>query len=566
MATPSLGRAERSDRRFVRRWGLIALFLLAFPYLVLALLTGAVSPGGTYSGMLFNPADTFLYLSQVLHSHLGEWAFTDYFTYLHEPPLALFALYTVIGKLLLVPATPLTEAIAFHAARLALAALFIQQAWRLYGELLVGRAVRRLSLMFVLFTSGLGLYQAVGAAVLGADLGHFRIPFDLDFIESSSFYGLLYAPHFAAVLLLVVVYLRALHHASSVESGGWRATAAGVASSAALATIHPEKIGVLGLCTVLYLAALQVQGRGGARRWLQGLLMVGGGVPYTVFALLLTIGDKQIVELLRQGRPHLPPPDPWFYYPLGYGIPGLLALAGLPQLVRRFRDAPRGVLLLWSMVLASLVILLAPWQALDHRAEAMQVAVAGLAARSLVREVLPRLWRTRLFRAAARRRFLGYRRRRLRLLSINLVLIFSSVTVLYLAFGTIRGTLTDTVELYLNRDDPTALAWMQDHVGRDQVVLTGPYTAQFVAAYGGTHVVWGEWAFTPDYYAEGARLAKFFRGDTNRAEYLRSHGVQWIYFGPREANLDPSLDPASLPGVSGVYRTGATTIYRVGAP
>src|SRR5207245_5967475 len=142
-----------------------------------------------------------------------------------------------------------------------------------------------------------------------------------------------------------------------------------------------------------------------------------------------------------------------------------------------------------------------PWQALDHRAEGLQMAVAGLGGRNLVRLVLPRLWRTRAFAAAARRRVLGYRRRRLRLLSLNLCLIFSSPTVLALAFGSPRAALQDGVEVYLNADDPSALSWLRQHASGRDVVVAGPESAQFVAAYGGTHVVWGEWAFTPNFDA-----------------------------------------------------------------
>jgi hypothetical protein len=298
------------------------------------------------------------------------------------------------------------------------------------------------------------------------------------------------------------------------------------------------------------------------KRLLQGGLMVLGGVPYTAFALLLTVADKQVVELLRQGRPHKPPPDPWFYYPLGFGFPGLFAAVGLPRVLRSPRRAPPGELLLWSMVAGSLVILLTPWQALDHRAEGMQLAVAGLAARSLVHEILPRFWRGRAFAAAVQRRLFGYRRRRLRLLSLNVVIILSSLTILALTFASWRTALRDApAEIYLNRDDPPALAWLRDHASPDQVVLAGPQSAQFVAAYGGTHVVWGEWAFTPNYDAEHLQLSAFFLGQSEPRAYLRNHAVDWLYFGPREAGF--ALQPGTIAALHAEYHQGETTIYRV---
>lgn len=561
MSFPSAAAERPSDRRFRRRWMLAALFLLVFPYALLALLTPALAPGGQYTGQIFNPSDTFLYLSQMLHGHLGEWTFTDYFTYLDLPSLPLFPLYLVIGHLLPGPAGSLSLNLAFQLWRLVIAVLFMQQAWKLYGELLPGRASRRVAFLFLLFTAGMGAYRAMLAWLPPPP----HAPFDLDFIESSSFYGLLYAPHFAAALLLIVVYLRALFRATMTPQGSWRATAVGALAAAAVATIHPEKVGVLGIATVVFLAWRQLQRGAGMRHWVQGLVMVGGGVPYTLFVLRLTADDQQVKMLLHQGRPHLPPPDPWFYYPLGYGLPGLFAVLGLPRLIRRLREAPPGEALLWSMVLASVAILLAPWQALDHRAEGMQLAVAGLAGRNLVHLLLPRLWRTRAFAAAVRRRLLGYRRRRLRLLSLNLCVILSCPTVLALAFSSPRAALADSVEVYLNADDTRALPWLRTHARPSDIVLTGPFTAQFVAAYGGTHVVWGEWAFTPNFDAEGRRLVELLRGRTDARQYMTERHVTFVYFGPRERDeaSGGTFEPARLPFLVPAYRTGGTVIYRV---
>jgi hypothetical protein len=509
--------------------------------------------------MLFNPADTFLYLTQMLHAHAGEWLWTDNFTYVREPPLFLFGLYTLMGKAIIGPANVVSEGLMFHGVRLLLAALFIHQAWKLYGELLPGRVARRVALLFVLFTAGMGAYRFFffWLPPPGSD----RFPFDIAFIESSSLFGLLYAPHFAAVLLLMVIYLRALFRALSTAAGGWRATLVGALAAALLATIHPEKVGVLAITTVLYLAVLQLQGGGGLRQWFKGALMVAGGVPYTAFAFLLTVNDKQVVELLRQGRPHQPPPDPWFYYPLGYGIPLLAALSGLPRLLRRLRSAPRGEVLLWCTVVAGIVILLTPWHALDHRAEGLQLALAGLAGRNLTRVALPRVWRARWF-AAAINAGLFRSRRRARHLSVNLTLIFSSVTILALAFGSPRAGLQDSTEIYLTRDDSAALGWISSNLDRDQLVVAGPESAQFVAAYGGTRVVFGNWAFTPNFDAEARNLLAFFQARTDLRAYLDNRQVGWFYYGPREQAVS-AFDPAALPFLRPVYRTGNTVIYRV---
>src|SRR5438552_4709684 len=143
----------QSDRRFAVGWGILCLLLVSLPYAALLLLTPA---GERYTGVLFNPVDAFRYLGIMQHGHDGAWTFSNYFTYVRHAPIAIFTFYTVLGKLVPGSAGPAALGIAFHAAGLFLAALFIQQAWRLYGEVLPGRAARRVALVCLLVTSGLG--------------------------------------------------------------------------------------------------------------------------------------------------------------------------------------------------------------------------------------------------------------------------------------------------------------------------------------------------------------------------------------------------------------------------
>ena len=130
-ASPNPPRDRTRDRRFFRRWAITAAVMLVFPYVVLTLLRPA---GTTYTGMLFVPGDTFLYLSVMLHSHLGAWSFVDLFTWRREPGLPILLLYILLGKVVPGSGGPVELALVFHLARLAFSLAFIHQAWRLYGR------------------------------------------------------------------------------------------------------------------------------------------------------------------------------------------------------------------------------------------------------------------------------------------------------------------------------------------------------------------------------------------------------------------------------------------------
>jgi hypothetical protein len=75
-------------------------------------------------------------------------------------------------------------------------------------------------------------------------------------------------------------------------------------------------------------------------------------------------------------------------------------------------------------------------------------------------------------------------------------------------------------------------------------------------------VVFGNWAFTPNFDAEARNLLAFFQARTDLHAYLDAHRVGWLYFGPREQAVS-AFDPAALPFFRPAYRTGNTVIYRV---
>jgi hypothetical protein len=556
-----------SDRRFRRRWSLVGLFLLTIPYLVLAV----VRPAHTiYSGVIYNPNDAFFYFAQLLHGHDGEWIMTNYFTYLQQPPIPIYWFYHLLGRITPGIPNPVVTALAWHGVRLLLAALFLNQLWKLLGELLPGRSSRRVAFLFVLFTAGVAAYQAVALA-LAPGLAGGGDPFDLKYTESSTFFELLFAPHFAAVMLLLVVYLRGLFRAT--QTGSVAATAVAGAALLVLSTIHPDKPLALALMVLLFLGWVAWHDGFQPRRWLLAGLAILPGLPYPAFLFWLSRHDPQVSAFLPQDN--YVPPGPLGYL-LGYGIPGLVALTGLPRLFRR-RAAGAGEALLWALVVGGLAFALAPSTMVPRKSvEGVQLALGALAGRNLVHLLGPRLWRGRAFAALVRRRLFGYSRRRLRVLSLNLVVILSSTTVIALSLAAPRAALLDAAEIYITRDDLSALRWLRDHSAPSDVVVGSEESGQFVAAYAGDHVVFGHFQFTPHVGQEHQALVTFFGRDRGQGcveaagadahQYLLSRNVTWLYYGPRErrcAAISSAVHPATADYVAAAFRVGTTVIYRV---
>ncbi|MFN2465848.1 MAG: hypothetical protein ABR598_06215 [Candidatus Dormibacteria bacterium] len=550
-----LSPAGRSGRRFFRRQALTAMGLLVLPYAVL-MFTGP--RGSTYTGILFNPNDTFLYYAQMAQAQHGAWLFRDYFTYLPAQPLLAYTLYSLIGHLVPTALGAIGLGLGYHLARLALAAVFIWQAWLLYGEATASRAVRRVGFLFLLFTSGVGVYQLLVPALRTPEP-----PFDLLITESSTYAGLVFSPHFAAVLLGMLVYMRMVLMVSRRPVRGGLVPALVGALAALLAvTIHPDKAAVLGIGTLLFIACQALTRRVSRGALLLTCCMLVPSLPYVAYSFTLTAGDPQIRSLMAQGLPHEAVSDPLVYYGFGFGLPLLLALAGVPRLVRMWRRPDEGDALMWAFVIAGFAIILVPFHNVGHRAEGLQLALAFLAGRGAVQVVMPRLWRARAYRALAHRRPFGFSRRRLRLLTLNLLLIFSSTSVLGLTFASPRAVVAGAPEAYVSRDDRAALSWLNDHAHRDDVAVGEGTSSQFLVAYGAVRAAWGSFAYTPGYDLEGQRLAAFYLGRDDPQKYLQDRRVRWVYFGARERRY-ARIRPEQMPFLRPAFSSGDTDIYEV---
>jgi hypothetical protein len=534
----------------------LTLVGISFPFAALAILHPA---DATYTGVLFSPIDVYRYMGFMIHSWNGGWLIRDNFTYREMSQPLIYPLYILLGKVTPSGLVPWAPGLVLHLARLGFSALFIQQAWRLYGEVLPGRATRRVALVLMIASAGLGVFW-----LLAGGLGLTGVPYDLAAPQSSALFSLLQAPHNAAVLFLVVVFLRAAQRAVTGRASlGW--VLAGGAAAFGIALVHPDKVLVLGIACGLLLAwrasLRQAPRRQLAREAVLLAAMLLPALPYTLYITIAALNDPLLALILRpdaQARPGSP-----LSVAIGYGIPGLLALVAAVGLVRRPRQAPAGMVLLLAFAASGMALL--PINRGWQPAIGGQVALAGLAAAALVHQVLPRLWRSRVFARAVLARPAGYSRRRLRLLSLNLVLILSAPSVLALVFATPRVASAAPGQYYTTADDARVLGWMTTHVSHDDLVVATPESAEFVVAYSGARVVYGDIFSTPDYEAEGQALARYFQVPSDRAGYLRERHVSWLYFGPREAavaGLDPSRDSA----YQAAYSSGGTVLYRVSPP
>jgi hypothetical protein len=530
----------------------MAVAALSLPYLLLYALA---PPGGVFAGVYHHgPSDSYAYLASMYHANHGEYLFTNYFTYRQLPGIPVYFIYVLAGRLIPGDATPLSLGVAYQVVRMVLVGVFIWQLVALYREVIPNAVAQRVGLALALFGTGFGIWQEMaGIRIAG------QHAFDVFWTESSNFLSLLYAPHFVLGLVATVVFLRAVLRIAQHSHHSWRAAIVAGVAGMVLVEVHPEKLVLLGLTAALIAGWLAVRGRLGFSSVGQLSTMLVLASPFFLLAIVWYLGNPVANKLISQGVDpvRLKP----IYYLMGYGLPGLLALAGLPRL-RHLRSLSPAEAVLWSAVGAHVIIFLLPENRLIHRGEGLALVLDALAARHLVAEVMPRVWRSRAFATIARR---PDARRRLRELSVNLVPIVSAAGAILLVAVLVSTGPPQQKDLFLRADDVAALAYISHSASPSDVAVGTFATNDYLAAYGGVHVVFGHLSATPNLGEEIADSDRFFAQESVSEEYLRSRSVRWLYFGPREAVV-AKFDPDKERGLTRRFQSGSTTVYEVSRP
>ncbi len=110
--------------------------------------------------------------------------------------------------------------------------------------------------------------------------------------------------------------------------------------------------------------------------------------------------------------------------------------------------------------------------------------------------------------------------------------------------------------LFFSANEAAAFDWLRlaSHAPREPVVMAAPETGLFLPAWAGVRVIYGHPFETLDAAETRSKVEGFFAGTADRTDML--HGVDYIFFGPREKKLGEA-DPGWQP----VFRAGDVTIY-----
>ncbi len=293
------------DRKFLAWTAAIFLLIALLPQLYGLLIQG----DRMYTGFDVNPDDMCVYGAWMEQARRGHFFFYNPFTTDEQPRMTVHLFFYALGTA--ERFTGLSFPVVFHAARLLFGLLFIFGAWRLIGRLTEDPLTRRILLLTLLVSSGIGwLFQ--GAQGMSG-------PTDLWQPEGFTFPSLMTNALFAISLWLIVEIWIAVLDAKE----RWSAVPRGAVLMLVLGNIHTYDVLTFGLVAAAFAICLLAR-REITGAWLMRVVLIGlGAVP--AVAWLWWVQKHDAVFAARAATLTFSP-DPWQFV-LGY-LP-LILLAGV---------------------------------------------------------------------------------------------------------------------------------------------------------------------------------------------------------------------------------------------
>lgn len=465
-------------------------------------------PNHSTGFMYWNSNDAASYLDPIWQAHDGHWLFIDGLSSEPQPRVILRPLLLVLGKVSWL--THLHPLLIWDGARVLFAGAFAYLAYFFIAQFFRFRSERRLALIVLLTSAGLGLLYYLGPNIW-ANIPH-SVPTDVSEPESTTFSALLFNPLFTYSLALLTVVVLALWKMRR----SWPAALVGAVAAFLLVQDHPYDAPTVAWLGVLVLAFALVHKKN-ARGTLLRVAGVGAGTAASVAVTLWSLHQNSVYANWNQQNALFVPP--WQAWLLGYGP--LLVLA-LVAVVRTKHTTEVKFLALWLVGQATLLLSHA-FNFSRRLSEGMHFPLALLATLGLL--------------SLVKHRRVQY--------GVVMLLALTPLTTMVFMFATyyawfsrdaVRDPEANYVQVY--PDTYAAAAdWLRSTTGDNDVVLTSFANGALLASLTGRRVVLAHDVATAGATAKRAAVLDFYGGRITPAEMQQRYGVTFVWVAREERSI-----------------------------
>jgi hypothetical protein len=538
---------SRTELYKVTAVAILVLLVSCLPY---ALGYRFAPPGWDFGGFIINAEDSNTYLAVMQQGAQGAWRFRLLYTSEDHPGAFLYLFYLLLGHLSALTGLPLI--LTYHLARLFCGLALLMVAYFFIAFFIRRRAVRWIAYLLVCFSSGLGWLVLLVRPTPPGGIS----PIDFWLMDAYTFFTLLLVPHFClgvALLLLVFVLMLDYFHRVHLPS-----LIVAVLVSWLLAVIHPYLLLIAGCVLVGYWLLLLCLRRRLPLDEAKGLVALGCSLipPLSYYYWIMT-SDPVMRAFSEQDITMSPPPS---YYILGYGLVFLLAIGGFIHFLRQRRQREL-FLIVWLVVVA--IMLYLPFKVQRRSITGLHIPLCILASLGLFKYVLPTVYHSRLSGAISRG--LSYDRRRLRLFVLNLIVVATFLSNLYLLASSSLLALQGSPVLFHTKAENEAIDWLAENSQPPDTILCSYWVGNYIPARIGHRVFLGHWDETIDYVQKRKAVEVFFQSqtdDSTRLSILREHSIVYLFYSSQERALG-DFNPEDKPYLMKTFSNSGVSIYQV---
>lgn len=522
---------NQKARRWCLRYSAVLMILTSIPYWLG--FTG-LSDDWRFTGFVFAVEDGNSYIAKMNLGSMGDWLFRTPYTSDPQRGVIAFLPYLLLGKLASGEALHEQLVVLFHLFRVLATPFAVMASYAFLSLFIEEERWRRWGTLLATVGGGLGwiVLPLAGSDWLGSLPLEFYSPETFGFL---AFFGI---PHLilarALLLLGLVWYIRAFEVPNLAWQGG--------VALLALALVQPLTVlvgyAVIGGHQIALLGWASSHRTWGA--WLAGVKIALRTVivPLPVVAYLwIAFSSEPFLRgwtaqnVIRSPHPlHYLAAYGLFLIPALYGARRLLAAGGSKSLLP----------VSWAVLLPALAY--APHNLQRRFPEGIWVAFVTLALLGLAAWAVGSETKTRL---------------------AVLFLVLTLPSSVLLLVGGVRVATFKGEPAFRRAEEVAAFAWLGALDAKGDVVLASFDTGNALPAWAPMQVVIGHGPESVGLAELEPQVAAFFGGgmtDLERESFLRARGVDFVFFGPHEAELG-DWEPSAVGFLRLRYERGEYRIY-----
>lgn len=524
----------KRERSWLLLYSVVLVVFTSIPYIL-----GYFTHGDTwqFTGFVFGVEDGNSYIAKMLLGSQGDWLFRTPYTSLPQSGVLAFLPYLLLGKLAAGVGLHEQMVALFHLFRAFATPIAVFATYHFVSIYVTSIWWRRWATILSTAGGGLGWFLLL----IGSSPWLESLPLDFFSPETFgflSFYGL---PHLILARAFLLYGLS--FYLQSIESNksGW------IAGMFFLGLVLVQPITILPAYAIITIhLVLMTAQEFRSRNWLNikpwlraGLKIVILSSPLAIYLGYSFTRDPFLSAWTSQNLILSPHPA---HYIIAYGLIILPTLMGLWRIVQNRN--PIGFLLLgWIIIFP--ILAYAPFNLQRRLPEGIWVALISLTAIGLTGwlegKVKIERWVGRTF------------------------LSFGLLSSLLLVAAGIDVAIRPKEPAFRKYEEVEALSWLNDEAEPNSVVLAAFQTGNAIPAWAPARVIIGHGPESVNLAELENQIKAFFSEkltDPERLHFIRSHDVQYVWYGPREKGLG-SWSPNRSDFLTFAYSNADYKIYRV---